>query len=996
MTTYVMDHGTGAPTRALSHSARERIHGWMVVVAAMLLAVAIASPARADFGFVQASPPTQSVTLSTTQAGAHPDLTVNFALNLNANGVPDGFPRDIVVALPPGISGNATAAPRCTEDQVEKHECPASTQVGVMTPTVIMGTFPLSMLEPVYNMVPPPGYAAEFGVNLFLTNIFMKVKVSSADFGLVTVTPDIATLAPIVSTNLTLWGVPSDSSHDADRHEPFQSGVSVPTVPKALLTNGFDCSTVPTATFKADPWSDPGNFVTDTYDMQPFTGCDRVPQPQPQLEVQPTSGSAGQPAGYDITLRIPQNEDGHGIDVPPLKRVEIALPEGVAISPSGADGLGACKASEVHYGKDDPVDCPDSSKLGTVSIVTPDLSEPLTGFLYLGESTATTKFPLILVAQADGAVIKLPGKADPDPATGRLTTVFDGTPPLPFSELKIRLKGGPRAVLSNPASCGTYTSTAKVTPYGSDTEAVDLGTFDITSGPSGGSCTSGQSFAPALTAGVANAVAGRSSAFTFHLTRGDGDQPFSKITGVKLPDGLLASLNGVGMCPADAVAAAASHAGVAELAAPSCPASSRIGAVRVGSGPGTNPLYLSGSVYLTGPYNGAPFGLAIVVPAVAGPIDLGTAVTRASVDVNRSTTALGIDTDALPTILGGVPLQLRDIMLTIDRTGFMVNPTSCAQQHVAATVTSTAGAVANLSSRFQLGDCQALPFAPRLAMALTGAKETGRNGHPGLTADVSLSAGQANLRQVRVALPPTVSVDLANVGGACKADDAAKGVCLTSAIVGHATADTPILPHRLEGNVYLVEGRKTDPKTGKTIASLPRLWVPLRGDIAVDLWADTDVQGRVITTFSNIPDAPISAFHLEIAGGAKGILTNGKSLCSATQTARREVDGQNGKTSDATLVVATPCPLRILSKHVSGRRLSVRVGGLSAGRLSLAVPGSRVAVRRVSGAQVATISVLMSARTQRRVNAGRLTATVRFRSVGASQTKTARTVVRRR
>ena len=66
-------------------------------------------------------------------------------------------------------------------------------------------------------------------------------------------------------------------------------------------------------------------------------------------------------------------------------------------------------------------------------------------------------------------------------------------------------------------------------------------------------------------------------------------------------------------------------------------AESQIGTTTVGAGPGPDPFYLGGKVYLTGPYKGGPFGLSIVVPAVAGPFNLGNVVVRASITVNPNT-----------------------------------------------------------------------------------------------------------------------------------------------------------------------------------------------------------------------------------------------------------------------------------------------------------------------------------------------------------------------
>ncbi len=128
---------------------------------------------------------------------------------------------------------------------------------------------------------------------------------------------------------------------------------------------------------------------------------------------------------------------------------------------------------------------------------------------------------------------------------------------------------------------------------------------------------------------------------------------------VTTPPGLLGILKGVERC------------GEPQAGMGACGPGSLIGHTTVAVGPGSDPLYVQGGqVFLTGPYKGAPFGLSIVVPAVAGPFNLGNVVVRAQVLVDPHTAQITIVSDALPTILDGVPLQVKTVNLVIDRQGF--------------------------------------------------------------------------------------------------------------------------------------------------------------------------------------------------------------------------------------------------------------------------------------------------------------------------------------
>ena len=424
-------------------------------------------------------------------------------------------------------------------------------------------------------------------------------------------------------------------------------------------------------------------------------------------------------------------------------------------------------------------------------------------------------------------------------------------------------------------------------------------------------------FSPRLTAGTSNAQAGSYSPFVLSLSRSDTDENFQGLL-VKLPPGMLAKLAGVGECSDAQLAtiSSAPGAGAAQAANPSCPAGSQVGTVTTGAGTGPDPFFLGGKAYLTGPYKGAPYGLAVVVPAVAGPLDLGTVVVRQALYIDPTTAQVTDVSDPLPTILDGIPLRIRRIDVNLNRPDFTINPTSCAPMNVNAIASSTQGTVTGLSSRFQAGGCQGLGFSPKLKMALTGKGKTRSGDHPTLTATLTQPFGQANIHSARVALPLSLALDPNNSQHVCNYDVAqavhggAVG-CPASTIVGTATAETPLLSQPLTSYVYLVQGIRFN-NQGQRIRTLPSLLIPLRGQIALDLRAQSSVNGaqQLVTTFSTIPDAPVSKFTLNITGGKSGLLVitgRGRSICTKPQTATSTLGAQSGKTEDSSIKLSTPC-----------------------------------------------------------------------------------------
>jgi len=579
-----------------------------------------------------------------------------------------------------------------------------------------------------------------------------------------------------------------------------------------------------------------------------------------------------------------------------LRSAVVTLPEGVRTSASVADGLQGCTLAQVGLGSETDSSCPAASKIGTVSIDTPLLETPLAGSIYLATPHVNpfgSLLAIYVVARGSGVVVKLAGKVSPDPVSGRLTTTFEDQPQLPFSRLHLAFKDGPRAPLSVPSRCGTYVMHAVLTGWNGKTLTSDS-PFTVSGDGRGARCA-GPVFAPGFSAGSTSVRAGGHTSLLVRVTRGDTDQDLVGLK-VNAPKGLTGKIAGVPLCAPGPAAAG------------TCPAGSRIGSVLTGSGAGPDPFYLPGKVFLTGPYKGAPFGLSIVVPAIAGPFDLGVVVVRAQVQVDRHTAQLHVVSDPLPRILQGIPLQIKDVRVTVDRSGFMLNPTDCTPRHTSAVITSTQGLIAHRRQRFQVAGCARLPLAPKLTITVGGKGHDSRGATTPLTTTLTQTPGQTNLRSVSVKLPGILNARLPVVNNACTQTRYDSGHC-EQARAGSAVAITPLLSKPLRGGVYFVK----DPT--KPAGALPNLVVALRGQIAFDLIGHITLpDNQLVTTFNAVPDTPITSFRLSLVSGSHGPLGTLTNLCSTRAhhaTARVAMHGQNGLTihRNQTLTIRG-CPTR--------------------------------------------------------------------------------------
>jgi hypothetical protein len=596
-----------------------------------------------------------------------------------------------------------------------------------------------------------------------------------------------------------------------------------------------------------------------------------------------------------------------------LKDTTVTLPEGMAVNPSSANGLGACSTVQaglrtpigskpIHFSGEE-ADCPDESKIGSVEVVTPLLDHPVEGSVYLASPHDNPFGSLLAIYIAandaqSGTYATLAGEVHADPNTGQLTTTVSDNPQLPIEEVSLQIDGGARGSLRTPSTCGTYTTTSSLTPWsaageGGGQTVSRSDSYEIAQGPSGPCANSSAELpnSPSFDAGTVSPISKRHSPFVLHLRRDDGSQTFSAFD-VALPPGLTGKLAGTALCSDGALATAASKSGNEEKASPSCPADSRVGKVIAGAGAGPAPYYAKGTAYLAGPYKGAPVSMAVITPATAGPFDLGTIVIRTPLYVNPVTAQISAKTDPIPTILEGIPLDVRSVDVVMDRPEFTLTGTSCDPDGVKGLLTSTLGQGADLFSRYQLSDCSRLPFKPKISLFLRG--KTKRGGHPALTVVLKTRPNDANIAALQLAMPRSEFLENAHIKTICTRVQFAADNCPPGAVYGRAVVRTPLLDYPLAGKVYL---RSSDNVLPDLVPDLRGpAWQPVRVESA----GKTDsIRGGIRNTFSFIPDAPFTKLVTRLPGGRKGLLVNSRDICKRTYRATVRYRAHNGLTYTA-------------------------------------------------------------------------------------------------
>ncbi len=940
---------------------------WAFLLSALALALVAGSVARAEFDLTDFK-----VTIEregggvATQAGSHPfTLTTSFGLKFTSgSSVPivDGKLRDALFQQAEGLIADARAISSCaTADFLHfQHEkrCSPESIVGMQAPSI--GS-PTSFDEPtaIYSLPPPRGVVLRLGWKVRQVPIVVDLGIEQApnydeiragtEYNGVAATIGVNQTVAVFASIVELWGVPGDSAHDRVRGEcaPLAkvdkaerkivrptSGLTCPSNAPELpfLTLPRSCEGPMITRYEARSWQEPDRWVTGFHEGPALTGCEKLGF-SPDVSSQTTTDSAETGTGLDFSIEF--NDEGlknpDGLAQSDMQKAVVTLPEGVTVNPSVGEGLGVCTPSDLDRETISAAPgegCPTNSKLGTVLIESPLVSEAVEGEVFLAQQDDPTTstpgqenpfdsliaFYIVLKNPQLGILVKQPAKVEPHPATGQLVTTVEDIPQIPFSSFRFHFNEGQRAPLISPPTCGTHTTRAELTPRANPSQVrTVLSSFQITRGVNGGPCPPGgvPPFRPEFQAGSLNNNAGSFSPFMMRLLRSDGEQNMTKFSST-LPSGVVGKLAGVGRCSNAQIASAKGKTGRAEQASPSCPAASRIGRTLAGAGVGSALTYVPGTLHLAGPYKGAPLSVVAITPALAGPFDAGTVVVRVALKLNPLTAQVEVDgsaSDPIPHILKGIPLKLRDLEVMVDRSNFTLNPTSCDPSQVKATLFgsfldlfSPADDVpVNLSTRYQAANCSTLAFKPRLQMKLRGG--TRRGDHPALRAVLKARPGDANIGAAKVTLPRSAFLEQAHIRTICTRVQYAADKCPSGAVYGWARAFTPLLDDPLEGPVYLRSSSN----------ELPDLVVALKGIVEIDLSSRIDSKsGGIRNTFVSIPDAPVSKFVLSLQGGKKGLIINSRNLCAgkASRVKARFV-GQNGKVRNLRPVLRARCGGRV-------------------------------------------------------------------------------------
>ena len=503
-----------------------------------------ATPAMAEFSLQRFGIGAQNENgTPDVQAGSHPySLTTTLLLAET-----QGHLKDVHVELPPGFVGDPDATPKCTYQEFSTPSlvpaCSTETAVGVATTYLnIQGTDESpEQTEPVYNLVPPPGVAAEFGFITSSTPVLLATSVrTGGDYGLTTTASNVSEAALVRASKVTIWGVPAAPSHnkirgtcekvsrgtglpveevgrglreeeagledpihsesepgynpeiDAGLPEPTKASEknngcpsSAPQVP--LLTNPTSCGVSRTATLSVDSWEEQGNFTTGEHvsklskSLPELSGCEKLDF-SPTLTVKPDLPNASASTGLTVNVKVPQETTANpvGVGEADVRDTTVMLPPGVAVNPSGGNGLEACSSdpgalagnqlgsagdgigykgveastqpgqSVLGFSPAEPGSiaaqngvseglleqredtlqpgvnfCSNASEIGSVRIKTPLLPNELTGHVYLAAQEAnpfSSLLAMYVVAEdpVSGVLLKLPGETQLCKAPGEV------------------------------------------------------------------------------------------------------------------------------------------------------------------------------------------------------------------------------------------------------------------------------------------------------------------------------------------------------------------------------------------------------------------------------------------------------------------------------------------------------------------------------------------------------------------------------------------------
>ncbi len=999
---------TGALIAALAPAAAQAAFGIETFIATnckpafeKCASTEAAGPLGTPYVFPKEPNLTESEEQGFTQAAGHvPFGITDFIVNTKGafpNAAPEGAPVNHVrVDVAPGLATAPAAAPTCTLEEFGAEEalpgtgfynaptCSASTEIGkekvtlYLDPAIYKLPFAdLPVEGKVYNLVqpgPPHALASYYGaaieLPIALTKGLLEAHFAENPIGNPALEKALEEKQYYVHSFVkgsVEWGKEEKGTNEGDYHDYFEVDVStaIPLISSRqilygtsgngnFITNGTACPGHHTTFVTLENTA--GEKVRKPYEtLIGLSGCLNVPF-NPGFALSPASFAQDEPAAITAQASLTRPDPKEEIDSSQVKTASFKLPEGMTLNPSAAAGLQACTPAQARiHSSTAGTSCPAASELGTVDLEVPTLPPGAfeTGHIYLGapESGPITGPPYVTYLDAEspryGVSVRLKGETTPDPVTGRITTVFNENPEQPFTKLTLHFKGGALTPIASPLSCGTASATGTFEPVSFEEHSAPV-LKNVSTSFSVTGCPATLPFAPVQSTTNQTAAPGANTSFTFNLERPTGNQYLSKVS-TTLPPGLAGKIPAAEQCSET----------LANSETQECPEGSKIGVVEVAAGAGATPYTFGGKVYLTGPYHGAPFGMSIKVPAVAGPFNLGTQVTRATINVDPISGRVTV-ASVLPTIRGGIPFRVRRITVAINKQGFLINPTNCG---VLATESSISGftpetggtANASLSTPFQVAGCSSLGFTPTF-IAKTSGKPSKANG-ASIETTLNYTPGQANTKSVLVQLPKQLPSRLTTLQKACLAATFENNPynCPPGSFVGGARANTSLLPGKLTGPAILVSHAG---------AAFPDLDLVMEANgVRIILVGNTNIKKGITTTnFATTPDAPVSSVTVNLPLGPHSALATERTttnLCKAKLVMPTTITAQNGKQfKQNTIIKPQGCGVQVTGAKVVGNAVKLTVKTFSAGRISGSGSGLVTKYRKLKGANgAATLNV---------------------------------------
>ncbi len=402
----------------------------------------VCGPAKTETTFVpytgtpNQSPFSQFVVDSDGKGGACPSLP--FSLSQSAESHPttgaaatsftfniaraDGqqYLSRVSATLPAGLVGKIPAVPLCGEPQASLGTCTSASQIGLATATVGSGGKPTQFTGPVYLTGPTNGgpYGMTTVINaatgpFSLGNDVVRTAIEVDQFtGRVTVVGDIPTIFKGIPLRL--------------------KALSVAITRQGFLVNPTNCGVLSTNTTLTSSFG-----ATQTLSA-PFqaTGCSSLVF-KPSFTVG-TNAKATRKNGPPLFVKIgyPAGLQSN------IKSVFVKLPKQL---PSRLSTLKeACPEAVFNVS---PWNCPQKSKVGGATVVTPVLPKKLTGPAFF-VSHGGAAFPdLDLVMTGNGVQIILVGQTNI--TKGVTTTNFASTPDVPVTKFEMNLSNGSNSALGS-------------------------------------------------------------------------------------------------------------------------------------------------------------------------------------------------------------------------------------------------------------------------------------------------------------------------------------------------------------------------------------------------------------------------------------------------------------------------------------------------------------------------------------------------------------------